>query len=93
MYARPATRIASHTAGRHLLPTACGEPFAATNGVVLATEKKLPSILVEEETLEKIAHYTGNIGEGDGDSERAAGRAARERAGPATAANSQSSYM
>lgn len=35
---------------------------AATNGVVLATEKKLPSILVEEDTLEKIAHYTGNVG-------------------------------
>ena len=36
---------------------------AATNGVVLATEKKVPSILVEEDSLEKIAHYTGNIGE------------------------------
>lgn len=34
----------------------------ATNGVVLATEKKVPSILVEEESMEKIAIYTGNIG-------------------------------
>jgi hypothetical protein len=43
---------------------------AATNGVVIATEKKVPSILVEDDTLEKIVHYTGNIGarreEGDG---------------------------
>ena len=35
---------------------------AATNGVVLATEKKLTSILVEGDTMEKIAHYTGNVG-------------------------------
>jgi 20S proteasome subunit alpha 2 len=35
---------------------------AATNGVVLATEKKVPSILVEDDTMEKIVHYTGNIG-------------------------------
>lgn len=34
----------------------------ATDGVVLATEKKLPSILVDEESVEKIVHYTGNIG-------------------------------
>lgn len=34
----------------------------ATNGVVLATEKKLPSILVEESSVEKIQHFTGNIG-------------------------------
>lgn len=36
---------------------------AATNGVVLATEKKLPSILVDEESVERIVQYTGNIGE------------------------------
>jgi hypothetical protein len=35
---------------------------AATNGVVLATEKKLPSILVEESSVEKIQHFTGNVG-------------------------------
>jgi 20S proteasome subunit alpha 2 len=34
----------------------------ATNGVVLATEKKLASILVDEDSVEKITHFTGNIG-------------------------------
>ncbi len=35
---------------------------AATNGVVLATEKKLASILVDEASVEKIQHITGNVG-------------------------------
>lgn len=35
---------------------------AATNGVVIATEKKLPSPLVDEESVQKIQLYTGNIG-------------------------------
>lgn len=34
----------------------------AKDGVVLATEKKLPSILIDEESVEKVAHFTGNIG-------------------------------
>lgn len=34
----------------------------ASNGVVLCTEKKSPSILVEEDSIERIVHYTGNIG-------------------------------
>lgn len=34
----------------------------ATNGVVLATEKKLPSILVDETTVQKISLVTPNIG-------------------------------
>ncbi|GAB4817526.1 hypothetical protein N2152v2_004572 [Parachlorella kessleri] len=34
----------------------------ATNGVVLATEKKLPSILVDETTVQKISLLTPNIG-------------------------------
>lgn len=34
----------------------------ATNGVVLATEKKLPSILVDESTVQKISLLTPNIG-------------------------------
>ena len=34
----------------------------ATNGVVLATEKKLPSTLVDETTVEKIAQLTPEIG-------------------------------
>lgn len=34
----------------------------ATNGVVIATEKKLPSILVDEASVEKIQLFTGNIG-------------------------------
>ncbi|RYG47662.1 hypothetical protein EON67_08375 [archaeon] len=35
---------------------------AAKNGVVIATEKKVSSILVDEESVEKIALYTGNVG-------------------------------
>ena len=31
-------------------------PSPATNGVVIATEKKLPSTLVDEASVEKIAH-------------------------------------
>lgn len=34
----------------------------ATNGVVLATEKKLPSILVDESTVQKISLVTPNMG-------------------------------
>ena len=34
----------------------------ATNGVVLATEKKLPSTLVDEATVRKISDLTSNIG-------------------------------
>ena len=33
----------------------------ATNGVVLATEKKLPSILVDESTVQKISLVTPNM--------------------------------
>jgi len=34
----------------------------AYNGVVLATEKKLPSVLVDEDTVQKISLITPNIG-------------------------------
>lgn len=34
----------------------------ATNGVVLATEKKLPSTLIDESTVRKIHDLSGNIG-------------------------------
>ncbi|KAL4853064.1 Proteasome subunit alpha type-2 [Chlorella vulgaris] len=34
----------------------------ATNGVVLATEKKLPSILVDETTVQKMSMVTPNVG-------------------------------
>lgn len=34
----------------------------ATNGVVIATEKKLPSILIDEESVRKISLLTENIG-------------------------------
>lgn len=34
----------------------------ATNGVVLATEKKLPSILIDETTVQKISSITPNVG-------------------------------
>lgn len=36
--------------------------IAATDGVVIATEKKLPSLLVDESTVQKIATLTPNIG-------------------------------
>eukprot|EP00898_Chlorokybus_atmophyticus_P006291 jgi/Chlat1/6663/Chrsp49S06152 len=41
-------------------PTSLG--IKATNGVVIATEKKLPSILVDENTVKKISRITENIG-------------------------------
>jgi 20S proteasome subunit alpha 2 len=34
----------------------------ATNGVVIATEKKLPSILIDEESVRKISLLTENLG-------------------------------
>ncbi|KAJ3372659.1 hypothetical protein AMAG_07461 [Allomyces macrogynus ATCC 38327] len=34
----------------------------ATNGIVIATEKKTPSVLVDAETLEKVAPICANIG-------------------------------
>lgn len=36
--------------------------IACTDGVVIATEKKLPSILVDESTVQKILMLTPNIG-------------------------------
>lgn len=36
--------------------------ISATDGVVIATEKKLPSILVDESTVQKIVMLTPNIG-------------------------------
>jgi len=59
---------AAHTRPLPAAPTPPTSPRAArrraaVNGVVLATEKKVPSILVEEDSIEKIAVYTGNIGE------------------------------
>lgn len=36
--------------------------ISATDGVVIATEKKLPSILVDESTVQKIAMLSPNIG-------------------------------
>ncbi|KAG2282123.1 hypothetical protein Bca52824_053343 [Brassica carinata] len=35
---------------------------SSSNGVVIATEKKLPSILVDEASVQKIQHLTPNIG-------------------------------
>jgi len=34
----------------------------ATNGVVIATEKPIPSILVDEKSVEKIVHLSNNVG-------------------------------
>ena len=36
--------------------------ISATDGVVIATEKKLPSMLVDEDTVKKIAILTPNVG-------------------------------
>ncbi|KAG1673017.1 hypothetical protein FOA52_005947 [Chlamydomonas sp. UWO 241] len=36
--------------------------ISATDGVVIATEKKLPSVLVDEETVQKIQMVSENIG-------------------------------
>ena len=33
----------------------------ATNGVVIATEKKVPTILIEEESIQKIVPLSDNI--------------------------------
>ena len=36
-------------------------PCAAKNGVVIATEKKLPTCLIDETSVEKIVMLTENI--------------------------------
>ena len=36
--------------------------FPAKNGVVIATEKKPPTLLIDEKTVEKIAKVSSNIG-------------------------------
>ena len=36
--------------------------WLATNGVVIATEKKVPTILIEEESIQKIVPLSENIG-------------------------------
>ncbi len=35
---------------------------AAKNGVVITTEKKLPSVLVDEDSIQRIAAVTDSIG-------------------------------
>lgn len=55
----------------------------ATNGVVLATEKKLPSILIDESTVQKISPVTPNVGmaySGMGPDSRVLVRKARKQA-------------
>lgn len=37
-------------------------PATAKNGIVLATEKRLPSPLMDESTIDKVTSITGNIG-------------------------------
>mmetsp|Transcript_10550 Transcript_10550/g.15225 ORF Transcript_10550/g.15225 Transcript_10550/m.15225 type:complete len:234 (+) Transcript_10550:53-754(+) len=34
----------------------------ATNGVVIASERKIPSVLIDEDTVEQIALYSTNVG-------------------------------
>lgn len=55
----------------------------ATNGVVIATERKVPSILVDESTVQKISTLTPNIGvaySGMGPDSRVLIRKARKQA-------------
>ena len=55
----------------------------AANGVVIATEKKLQSTLVEEDTVQKISLLTPNIGvaySGMGPDSRVLVRKARKQA-------------
>jgi 20S proteasome subunit alpha 2 len=55
----------------------------ATNGVVLATEKKLPSILIDHSTLQKTATITDHIGmvfSGMGPDSRVLVKSARKKA-------------
>ena len=59
---RPASSCRSSTRSRRCKAGATSLGIRATNGVVLATEKKLPSTLVDETTVEKIAQLTPEIG-------------------------------
>lgn len=34
----------------------------ATNGVVIATERKVPTVLIEEESIQKVVPLSDNIG-------------------------------
>ena len=36
--------------------------YIATNGVVIATERKVPTILIEEESIQKVVPLSDNIG-------------------------------
>ena len=38
------------------------ERYAATNGVVIAAEKKMPNALIDESTVEKSALLSENVG-------------------------------
>ena len=67
----PSPRPPTQTAPPALSPLRARYPFQAgktslgiqaTNGVVLATEKKLPSVLVDEASVERIQLFTANIG-------------------------------
>ena len=36
--------------------------YIATNGVVIATERKVPTVLIEEESIQKVVPLSDNIG-------------------------------
>ena len=55
-------RIAARCHSLRALKPPLPQPESATNGVVIATEKKLPSTLVDETSVEKISLFTSNIG-------------------------------
>ena len=38
------------------------EWHTATNGVVIATERKVPTVLIEEDSIQKIVPLSDNIG-------------------------------
>lgn len=61
------TKIIGHPLALYLLLaitiTVCtGAPPLAADGVVLATEKKMPSILVDEQSLHKVVKLNDKIG-------------------------------
>lgn len=53
---RPARLLSRHT------PAPRSRTRAAKNGVVIATEKKAPTILIDETSLQKICMLTNSIG-------------------------------
>lgn len=54
--------VTAHARARRRRRPAANPPDAATNGVVLVTEKKVPSVLVDESSLRKIEPLAEHVG-------------------------------